>query len=108
MLDIAKSTHYYGKKHTDEVDVSILNEIRDVYIQYSFFGYRKMHASLLDNGFNHNIKKTQRLMQCAGIKAIYQAKKRQYQTRNTKYPYLLKGLKIEYPNHVWQHRYYLH
>ena len=103
MLDIRRSTHYYRKKHTDEIDVIILNEIRDVYTQYSFFGYRKIHAFLRDKGFNHNIKKTQRLMQYAGIKAVYQTKRTTIPNKkHKKYPYLLKGLKIEYPNQVWQ------
>jgi len=80
-----------------------MNEMRDLYTQYPFFGYRKIHAMLLRNGRKHNLKKTERLTRLAGLKAIYPKKKTT--TRNKDhavYPYLLKKLEIVRANQVWQ------
>jgi len=80
-----------------------MNEIIDIYEKHPFLGYRKIHVYLKKAGFNHNIKKTQRIMQYAGIKAIYPEKKTTFANKQSHiYPYLLKNIKIEKPNQVWQ------
>ncbi len=80
-----------------------MNEIIDIYERYLFLGYKKIHVYLKKAGFNHNIKKTQRIMQDAGLKAICPEKKTTFLDKQSQiYQYLLKNLKIEKPNQVWQ------
>ena len=85
-------------------DVELMNEIRDIYMKHTFYGYRKIHATLLQNAHQHNRKKTQRLMQLAGLKAVcpYKKQKRLKNAMHKVYPYLLKDLVINRPNQVWQ------
>ena len=53
----------------------IINEIRDIYQEKPFYGYRRMTVELRKKGFVVNHKKVQRLLSLAGIKAIYPTKK---------------------------------
>ncbi len=103
LLDVNRSRLYYKKKPISEHDIELMNEMRDIYIQYSFFGYRKIHAILGRNGYNHNIKKTERLTRLAGIKAIYPKKKTTIRDKtHSVFPYLLKNMDIIRPNQAWQ------
>jgi len=80
-----------------------MNEIRDIYQKYPFYGYRRMLIALRQLGVLINHKRLQRLLSLAGIKAVYPGKKTTIRNPEHKvFPYLLKGLKIERPNQVWQ------
>lgn len=81
----------------------LMNEIHDIYSEWSFYGYRKIHAVLRNRGHKANRKKVQRLMQFIGLKAVWPGKKtsvRDY--KQAVFPYLLKDLVIDRPNLVWQ------
>lgn len=83
-------------------DVELMNVIRDIYKQYPFYGYRRVHVELLKMGYLLNKKKTQRLMQLTGLRAIYPQKKTTIRNKDhAVYPYLLKGLSIDRPNQAW-------
>ncbi len=103
LLSIARSTVYYKPKLTQNDDTVILNEMRDIYQKYPFYGYRRMLVELRKNGFEVNHKRLQRLLSVAKMKAIYPKKKTTVRNLQHKvYPYLLRGLKIDHPNQVWQ------
>jgi putative transposase len=62
-----------------------------------------MTIELRSKGFVVNHKKVQRLMQVSGRKAIYPQKKTTIRNPQHKvFKYLLRGLKIERPNQVWE------
>ena len=103
LLDINRSRIYYEQKPADEQDIEIMNEIRIIYQECPFYGYRRMHAILRSKGYSHNRKKTQRLMQLTGLQALYPKKRTTVvNPHHKKYPYLLKGLAINRVNQVWQ------
>ncbi len=103
LLTVNRSRVYYSKKEVCMEDVVMMNEIRDIYEKCPFYGYRRMHAVLIQKGYTINRKKVQRLMQLAGIKAIYPKKKTTKRNQEHRvYPYLLKDLKINRPNQAWQ------
>lgn len=103
LLKIARSTVYYCPKTGQNDDALLLNEIRDIYRDQPFYGYRRINVELRRRGFVVNHKKVQRILSSAGIQALYPTKKTTISNPlHKKYPYLLKGLKIEYPNQVWQ------
>jgi putative transposase len=80
-----------------------MNEIHDIYIERTFYGYRKVHTKLLEKGYKHNQKKTKRLMRLMGLKSVCPKKKTTFFAKGSLiHPYLLKGLKIERANQVWQ------
>lgn len=103
LLYLNRSGLYYEKKLSASDDVELINEIRDIYTRWPFFGYRKIRVILASRGYNVNHKKVQRLMQLIGIKAIYPKKRSTIRDKShTVYPYLLNDVDIIRPNQVWQ------
>lgn len=79
-----------------------MNRIAEIYEAFPYYGYRKIHAVLCQEGHRINHKKVQRLMQEMGIKALYPGPQTSTAHKeNRPYPYLLKGLDIIRPNQVW-------
>ena len=102
LLDVNRSSLYYKPKAEDVYDLSLLNEIRDIWVRYPFYGYRRITWVLNQKGFKVNHKRVQRLMQLGGIHAIYPGPNTS--RRNQKHavhPYLLKGIEITKPNQAW-------
>lgn len=83
-------------------DVAIMNRIDEIYTDHPYYGYRRIHVKLIEDGWLINIKKTRRLMRDMGLYAIYpkQNLSKMY-LRQYIHPYLLRNLKIERPNQVW-------
>jgi len=101
-LEINRSTLYYKANDNDE-DVWLLNIIRDIWLRYTFFGYRKITVMIRNE---HNIivnkKRVQRLMQVSGICAVYpKPNTSKANKEHAVYPYLLRNLVIATINHVW-------
>lgn len=105
LLNLNRSGLYYEKQeiNLEDQDVQIMNEIRDLYLQYPFFGYRRMRIMLKRDGYDLNHKTVQRLMQKAGFRAIYPTRKTTIRDKShAVYPYLLKKNQITRPNYAWQ------
>ena len=103
LLRINRSTLYYHEQDVSNDDVAIMNEIRDIWEKYPFYGYRKITAYLKASGYQINHKRVQRLMQISGIQAIYAKPKTSVKNAGHKvYPYLLKQLDINHTHQVWQ------
>jgi len=102
LLAVTRSRVYYSCKRIDDNAVTIMNEMREIYEKHPFYGYRRMHVVLNQKGYIINRKRVQRLMNIAGIQAIYPKKKTTKRNKSHKiYPYLLRDIKIDRPNAVW-------
>jgi putative transposase len=103
LLGVNRSNTYYASKTVAEKDIDIMNEMRCLFQESPFYGYRRINAALQNNGYVINHKKVHRLMQVAGLKALYPKKNLSIKNHAHKiYPYLLCDLKIDRPNQVWQ------
>jgi putative transposase len=104
LLHLNRSGLYYKQKSSDNVsDTRLANDILAVYEEYPFYGYRKIHATLIRNGHAVNRKKVQRLMQCIGLRAVQPQKCTSIRNKSHPiYPYLLHDIEIMRPNQVWQ------
>lgn len=72
------------------------------YTETPFYGTRRMTAWLRSQGHAVNRKRVSRLMNLMGIEAIYPKKRLSLaDPQARKYPYLLKGLSVKGPDHVW-------
>jgi len=72
------------------------------FLQTPFYGSRRMKEVLIRKGYKVNRKKVVRLMRLMGIEAIYpKPKLSKSNPLHKKYPYLLQGKKIYFPNQVW-------
>ena len=102
LLDINRSTWYYKEKPLCLDDVTVLNAIRDVWMRYPFYGYRRITKELRSKGMDVNRKRVQRLMRLGGIRAIYPGPNTSRRNKlHAIHPYLLRGLSINRVNQAW-------
>lgn len=79
-----------------------MNLIDGIYMESPSYGSRKVKEELKRRGILINRKRVQRLMQLMGLEVIYpRANLSKGNRADKKYPYLLKGVKVEEVNFVW-------
>lgn len=103
LLDLARSSFYYQPVAIDDYNLLLMRLIDEQYTQTPFYGILRMTACLCSMGHQVNHKRIGRLMRLMGLQAIYPKPNLSKAEANVpaKYPYLLKGLFIQRPNHVW-------
>jgi putative transposase len=103
LLKVNRSTVYYQSDQPDEDDIWLMNLIRDIWLQYPFYGYRKITRELRVV-YNHitNHKRVLRLMNVMEIEALRPKPKTSIKMAgHVIYPYLLRNIEITRPNQVW-------
>src|SRR6201998_3083399 len=79
-----------------------MRRIDELFTAWPFLGSRRMTAMLKAEGLEVNRKRVQRLMREMGIAALGPKPNTTKPAPGHKiYPYLLRNLVIERPNHVW-------
>lgn len=79
-----------------------MNEIRDIYLTYPFFGYRRITAMLRGRGHEVNRKCVARLMALLGLKGLCPKKNLSKRRKEEAvFPYLLKFCPPARPNDAW-------
>ena len=102
LLSLNRSSCYYKKVETSKEDVMLMNEIRNIWERYPFYGYRRITTELRSQGQRVNQKRVQRLMTEMGLCAMYPKPKTSLKNKgHAIYPYLLRGLTIARPNQAW-------
>jgi putative transposase len=102
LLGLPRSSYYYESAGESEYNLELMKLIDEQYTRRPFYGSRRMTAWLRRQGYKVNRKRVQRLMRLIGIEAIYPRKRLSAASgEGKKYPYLLRGLVVERPNHVW-------
>jgi len=77
-------------------------EIDAEYTRHPFYGSRKMTVYLCDLGHLINRKRVQRLMKILGLAGMAPGPNTSRpHPHHTIYPYLLRGVTVTRPNHVW-------
>ncbi len=102
LLDVARSTSYYQGKGVSKEDLELMRLIDEIHLELPFYGSRRIVDELMGRGHRVNRKRVQRLMRQMGLCALYSKHKTSKPGKGHKvYPYLLRGLSITRPNHVW-------
>jgi putative transposase len=102
LLDLGRSSYYYLPTGEDDCNLMLLRRIDEQFTKTPYFGVRRMTAWLQRQGHRVNRKRIQRLMRLMGLMAIYPKPRLSVAGPDHKiYPYLLKGLKVTQPDHVW-------
>ena len=84
------------------MNLELMRRIDEVYTEWPFYGSRKITEHLNVEGWEVDRKRIRRLMRLMGIEAIYpKPRTTKSSPEHRKYPYLLRGLKIAHPDHVW-------
>ena len=102
LLEVSRSNVYYLPRPASETDLAVMRRIDELHLNYPFAGARMLRDMLNREGIQIGRKHVSTLMGKMGIAAIY--RKRNTSAPHPKhpvYPYLLKNLTIDRPNHVW-------
>ena len=102
LLALSRSSFYYSPQGDDSYNLQLMNLIDEQYTKTPFYGVLKMTAWLRNIGHAVNPKRIRRLMREMGLEAIYpKPQTSQSAPHHTIYPYLLKGVTVNRPDHVW-------
>lgn len=102
LLDVSRSSVYYRPEPTSEADLALMRRIDALHLEHPFAGSRMLRDMLRLAGHEIGRKRVATLMRRIGIEALY--RRRNTSKRNAAhriYPYLLRNVAIERPNHVW-------
>ncbi len=104
LLGIHRSGLYYRPGNESQLNLKLMKEIDSYFLEHPYYGVERMTDYLnLDLGYRVNVKRVRRLYKLMGLQTIYRKPRTTIRDENSyKYPYLLKDLKIEHPDQVWQ------
>jgi putative transposase len=102
LLNVARSGVYRPRPEPDADDLALMRRIDELYLEKPFYGSRRMTFDLNEEGRGVNRKRVQRLMRLMGLEALVpRPGTSKAAPANKIYPYLLRGVAITEPNHVW-------
>src|SRR5208283_2964155 len=101
-LKLLRSSVYYLPRPVLPADLALMRRIDKLHLDYPFAGARMLRDLLRREGHLVGRRHVSTLMKRMGIGAIYRKPNtsRRHPSHQV-YPYLLRNLKIERPNHVW-------
>ena len=101
-LGVARSSVYYKPRPVSAEDLKLMRRIDELHLDHPFAGTRMLRDLLRREGVVVGRRHVATLMKRMGIAAIYRRPNTSKPAPGHKiYPYLLRGVKIERPNHVW-------
>jgi len=102
LLTLTRSGFYYIPSGESEENLAIMRQLDRQYFSTPFYGVLRLTALLISAGFKVNKKRVRRLMKLMNWQTIYREPHTTISDKtHYKYPYLLRGLKIERCNQVW-------
>ena len=102
LLNLARSGVYRPGPLTSADDLALMRRIDELHLKWPFYGSRRMVFELNQAGPGINRKRVQRLMRVMGIEALVPRPGTSKAAPGHRiYPYLLRGVSITEPNHVW-------
>jgi putative transposase len=104
LLGLNRNRIYYQPVPPSAQALSIKRRIDETYTEHPFYGVRRISAQLRAEGLliNHKaVARHMREMGLAGIAPGPNLSRSSKRASDSKYPYLLKGMVAQYPNHIW-------
>jgi len=102
LLELPRSSYYYESRGETAENIYLMERIDKIHTEHITWGSRKIRDYLRNEGHKVNRKRIQRLMRKMQIQVLYPKRNLSRANQEHKvYPYLLKNLDIDHPNHVW-------
>ena len=97
-----RSSFYYAPKGESPENLALMRRIDELFLKSPFYGSRQMVRQLRREGVWGGRHRVRRLMRLMGLAAIYQAPRTSTpHPAHRIYPYLLRNIAVERPDHVW-------
>ena len=102
LLSISRGSLYYQAKGESDLNLQLMREIDEQYLNTPWYGARQMMRHLNRNGHSVGRKRIRRLMRLMGLRAIAPGPETSRRNKAHKiYPYLLRDLEVTRANQVW-------
>jgi putative transposase len=102
LLELSRGSVYYLPKPVAEEDLALMRRIDELHLNYPFAGSRMLRDLLRLIGIAVGRRHVGTLMARMGIEAIYRrANTSRKHPKHPIYPYLLRDVVIERPDHAW-------
>jgi putative transposase len=102
LLKVTRSSLNYTPVPTAAEELELMRRLDELHLRYPFYGSRKLAFELKREGLDANRKRIQRLMRTMGLESLApKPNTSKPHPVHVKYPYLLRGLRIERANQVW-------
>jgi putative transposase len=102
LLSVSRSKLYRQPAETPAVDLALMRELDELYLNEPTWGGRKLSQFFANMGRVVCRKRIVRLRRLMGIETIYQRPRTSIiNADHQRFPYQLRGLKITQPDHVW-------
>jgi putative transposase len=102
LLRISRSSYYYAPVPETDETLGLMTVIDETFMECPWYGSRQMARHLRRIGRDIGRRRARRLMAKMGLTPIYQRPRTSDpHPQHRVYPYLLRKLAIDRPNHVW-------
>ncbi len=102
LLGVPRSSAYFRAQPISSETLALMRQLDELYLQWPFYGSRRLCVELQQRGYQVNRKRVRRLMRQMGLRAVYPKPRTSQAGKGHKiYPYRLRGLAITRPNQVW-------
>ena len=102
LIGISRSAWYGPGQSKSPLNLALMKLINTQFVETPFFGSRQMASHLRNQGYCVGRKRVRWSMARMGLRALYQLPRTSVpHPEHRKYPYLLRGVLIDRPNHVW-------
>ncbi|MGI6306852.1 MAG: IS3 family transposase [Bacteroidales bacterium] len=102
LLGVARSSLYYTPSKASNKDLQLMEMLDKLYLEDPTRGTRRMSHELQKKGHKVGRCHVRSLMQIMRLKTVYcRPRTTIIDPSRYKYPYLLRNLEIQKPNHVW-------
>lgn len=102
LLNVSRSSVYYRPKPESQEELDLLKRLDELFTENPIYGSRRLQVMLKREGMRVGRRRIRRLMKKLGLWAVRPKPDTSKPHPEHKiYPYLLRGLAIERPNHVW-------
>ncbi|MSO84908.1 MAG: IS3 family transposase, partial [Rhodospirillales bacterium] len=102
LLAIGRSSFYYAARGESPGNLALMRRIDELFLRYPFYGSRQIVLQFRRDGIRAGRHRVRRLMRLMGLEAIYQAPRTSApHPAHRVYPYLLRDVAVDRPDHVW-------
>lgn len=102
LLGLPRSTLYYEPATETTENLHLMRLLDEHYLKMPFYGSRRITAWLRAEGHAVNRKRVQRLMGIMGLEGLMPRRSISRAAKGHRvFPYLLRGVAITHPDHVW-------